>query len=94
MSAAPEYLNPQPALRDRLLGLVEQILGRPGASRTVPVDARLSEVGINSIQMVNLMIAAEVEFDISIPQNEITPDNFRSVASIEALIARLLALKP
>ena len=38
--------------------------------------------------------AAEVEFDISIPQNEITPDNFRSVASIEALIARLLALKP
>jgi len=94
MSAALEHLNPPPAPRERLLALVEQILGRPGASGTVPLDARLSEVGMNSIQMVNLMLAAEVEFDISIPQSEITPDNFRSVASIEALIVRLLALTP
>jgi hypothetical protein len=35
----------------------------------------------------------EGEFDLSIPQQDITPDNFRSVTSIEVLLERLLALK-
>ncbi len=46
---------------------------------------------MSSIKMVNLMLAVEGEFDLSIPQNDITPENFRSVLSIEALLARLLA---
>ena len=49
---------------------------------------------MSSIKMVNLMLAVEAEFDLTIPQGDITPDNFRSVASVEALLVRLLALKP
>jgi acyl carrier protein len=81
-------------IRDRLLRLVGQILGKPAeAAASLPADARLSELGMSSIKMVNLMLAVESEFDLSIPQGEITPDNFRSVVSVEALVARLLALK-
>jgi acyl carrier protein len=40
------------------------------------------------------MLAVETEFDLTIPQSDITPENFRSVASVEALLARLLARKP
>jgi acyl carrier protein len=40
------------------------------------------------------MLAVEAEFNISIPQNDITPDNFRSVLTVEALVHRLLALTP
>jgi acyl carrier protein len=76
------------------LRLVGQILGKPDSAATLPVDGRLSDLGMSSIKMVNLMLAVEVEFDVSIPQQDITPDNFRSVASVEALVARLLALKP
>lgn len=82
------------AVRERLLTLVAQILGKPGEAQSIPLDARLSELGMSSIKMVNLMLAVEGEFDLSIPQNDITPENFRSVQSIEALLARLLALKP
>jgi acyl carrier protein len=82
------------AVRERLLTLVAQILGKPGEAHSLAVDARLSELGMSSIKMVNLMLAVEGEFDLSIPQNDITPENFRSVQSIEALLARLLALKP
>ena len=84
---------PSSVLRARLLTLIAQILNKADA-HSLPVDARLSELGMSSIKMVNLMLAVEAEFDLSIPQNEITPENFRSVASIEALLARLLALKP
>jgi len=73
---------------------VGQILGKPAeAASSLPSDARLSELGMSSIKMVNLMLAVETEFDLTIPQGEITPENFRSVATVEALIERLTALK-
>jgi acyl carrier protein len=75
--------------RERLIDLIRQILGPPAASRPLPIDARLSELGMSSIKMVNLMLAIEVEFDLTIPQAEITPDNFQSIASVERLVRRL-----
>jgi acyl carrier protein len=83
-----------PSIRERLLRLAGQILGkRAEAASSLPTEARLSELGMSSIEMVNLMLAVETEFDLTIPQGDITPDNFRSVASVEALVARLLALE-
>lgn len=76
---------------ERLIGLVRQILGQPAASRPLPIDARLSDLGLSSIKMVNLMLAIEVEFGIAIPQSEITPQNFESIASIETLVVKLNA---
>ena len=81
-----------PELRARLLALIGQILDQSDG-QSLPVDARLSELGMSSIKMVNLMLAVEGEFDLSIPQQDITPDNFRSVTSIEDLLERLLAVK-
>ena len=62
--------------------------GRP-ERRRLPITARLNELGMSSMKMINLMLAIEVEFDIAIPQAEITPDNFDSIASVDALV-RLL----
>lgn len=75
--------------RARLIDLIRQILGPPAASRPLPIDARLSDLGMSSIKMVNLMLAVEVEFAITIPQAEITPENFASIASVEGLVLRL-----
>ncbi len=93
MSAEPLPTSEHSGIRDRLLRLVGQILGKPDPADFVPPEARLSELGMSSIKMVNLMLAVETEFDLTIPQGEITPDNFRSVATIEALLARLLAVR-
>jgi acyl carrier protein len=93
MTDGPSASTAHSSVRDRLLQLVGQILGKPDAAPSLPVEARLSELGMSSIKMVNLMLAVEVEFDLTIPQGDITPDNFRSVATVEALVARLLALK-
>ncbi|HUL47810.1 MAG TPA: phosphopantetheine-binding protein [Steroidobacteraceae bacterium] len=93
MSPGSENQNPTSALRDRLLGLVERVLERPGAGPTLPPEASLSELGVSSLKMVGLMLSVEAEFDLSIPQNEITPENFRSINSIQALVARLTAAK-
>jgi acyl carrier protein len=93
MTDVPTDVRQHAAIRDRLLRLVGQILGKPEAAASLPAEARLSELGMSSIKMVNLMLAVETEFDLTIPQGDITPENFRSVASVEALLARLLSLK-
>jgi acyl carrier protein len=93
MTDVPTDARQQASIRDRLLRLVGQILGKPETAASLPPEARLSELGMSSIKMVNLMLAVETEFDLTIPQGDITPDNFRSVASVEALLVRLLSLK-
>ena len=75
----------------RLVGLVKAVLGAGGVvPDPFPLDAQLSNLGISSLKMVNLMLAVEVEFDIAIAQSDITPENFHSLASIEALIGHTL----
>ena len=75
------------------MALVRQVLGPPAATRPLPIDARLSELGVSSIKMVNLMLALEVEFDLTIAQAEISPENFASIESVENLMERLLDLR-
>lgn len=83
--------NPHPhsSTRERLIVLIRQILGPAGGARPMPIDARLSDLGMSSIKMVKLMLAIEVEFNLAIPQADITPENFESIASVEAMLANL-----
>jgi acyl carrier protein len=40
--------------------------------------------------MVNLMLSVEAEFDLEIPEVDITPANFRSISTISTLVSDLL----
>ena len=77
---------------ERLISLVRAVLGVGAVMpNPFPLDAQLSDLGISSLKMVNLMLAVEVEFDIAIAQADITPENFHSLSSIENLVERTLA---
>jgi acyl carrier protein len=81
----------QEGLSERLVAVVKVVLGAGSViPHPFPVDAQLSDLGISSLKMVNLMLAVELEFDIAIAQSDITPENFHSLASIEALVAHTL----
>jgi acyl carrier protein len=83
-------LDERPSLtRDRLLVLVEQILVKSAVTRPVSVDQPLTAAGLSSIDMVQLMFAIEADFEITIPAAEITPEQFRSIATIAAVIDKL-----
>ena len=80
------------AVSERLISLVKAVLGAGGVVPSpFPLDAQLSDLGVSSLKMVNLMLAVEVEFDIAIAQTDITPENFHSLQSIEILVERTLA---
>jgi acyl carrier protein len=79
---------------ERIIALVERILERKPGAAPLDTRARLNELGMSSMKMINLMLAIEVEFDLTIPQADITPDNFDSIASVETLVVRLLTSPP
>jgi acyl carrier protein len=74
-------------IRNRVMALVRAILEQNAINVTVDPDTRLVDVGLTSMDMVNLMLGVEAEFDFTIPQSEITPENFQSVKALEAMIA-------
>ncbi len=78
------------SLRDRITGLVRDILKAEGRPTEVPSDRRLTDLGLASMDMVSLMLALEAEFDFTIPASDITPETFLTVETIERMVVRLL----
>ena len=73
----------------RISTIVGGLLTKRGAPATVDPKADLLAAGLSSLDLVNLMLAVEGEFDLFLPEDRMTPDNFRSVAAIQALVATL-----
>ena len=79
-------------VQNRILALVNAILKQNSIVSEVHPDTRLVDIGLTSMDMVNLMLGVEAEFDLTIPQSEITPENFQSVKALELMI--IVQLEP
>jgi len=77
-------------VRQRVVGLVHEILARRSVSRKILIEADLREIGLNSLDLVNLMLSVEGEFGLKIPDAEMTLRNFQSIAAIDALVRSML----
>jgi acyl carrier protein len=73
-------------VKDRILALVKSILEQNAITAEVKSETLLVDVGLTSMDMVNLMLGVEAEFDFTIPQSEITPENFQSVNTLQQMI--------
>ena len=69
--------------------VVRRILEARAIAQPVQSHDDLREAGLTSLDMVSLVLSVESEFDVKIPERDITPTNFRSIATIEILVARL-----
>jgi len=69
--------------------VVRRVLDARSIAQLVNSHDDLREAGLTSLDMVSLVLSVEAEFGIKIPEREITPANFRSIATIETLVARL-----
>jgi acyl carrier protein len=73
-------------VQSRLRGLVAAILEQNAIAVELDPQSRLVDVGLTSMDMVNLMLGVEAEFDFTIPQSEITPENFQSIRTLELMV--------
>jgi acyl carrier protein len=77
----------------RVLALVTAILRENSIVVDVLPSSRLFDTGLTSMDMVKLMLGIEAEFDLTIPQSDITPKNFETVDMIEKMILKQASMK-
>jgi acyl carrier protein len=77
-------------VESRLVALVKSILDQNAITAHLARETLLVDVGLTSMDMVNLMLAVEAEFDFTIPQAEITPENFQSIETLNRLVVSQL----
>jgi acyl carrier protein len=71
---------------DRVALVVGRIMAKQAITKGLAPDEDLRAAGLSSLGLVNLMLSVEAEFGISIPERDMTPTNFRSIASISKLV--------
>jgi acyl carrier protein len=73
----------------KIARVVYRLLAEHSIDRTFDAEDDLRDVGLTSLDMASLVLSVEAEFDLLIPERHITPANFRTVATITALVASL-----
>lgn len=81
--------RPDEAVRSRLFGVVGALMQRRQLALPTDLDQSLRDAGLKSLDLVNMMLAVEDEFGIEIPQDLLTMDNFRTIRTIEQLVAQV-----
>ena len=84
---------PSSTSEGKIAKVVHKLLLDHSIDRTFYVQDDLREVGLTSLDMASLVLSVEAEFDLMIPEREITPANFRSVSTITKLVTALLNSK-
>lgn len=74
---------------ERVAVLARRLLAKRAIERPLGAKDDLAASGLSSLDIVNLMLAVEAEFDIKIPERDMTPANFRTVAQIAKLVRGL-----
>src|SRR2546430_5051850 len=78
------------SVQDRVLSVVRSVLEQNAITSDVHLESRLVDIGLDSMDMVALMLKVEAEFDLILPQPEITPETFQSVKTLELMIRNQL----
>ena len=78
---------------DADLGVIEALVRKalPAAAQgaALEADTPLSRLGLTSMASVSLMLGVEGHFGIVIPDDELKPENFRTIGAVAALVSRL-----
>ncbi len=70
----------------RLLTLLRPLLRLLPPTAELPMDADLGKLGLDSLQSIDLLMALEQEFGITIPDEKITVESFSTPAHVLELV--------
>ena len=74
---------------EKVNAVVQRVALDYGVKSPIGADDSLVDRGMTSMALVDLMLAVEADFDITIPQRDLTPANLRSIQSLGLLLERL-----
>jgi acyl carrier protein len=86
-----DQLAPAPdEVLEQVMRVLLGIRPRQSNGQAYHETSNLTDAGFTSVEMVRVMLGVEAAFDIMIPQDMITPENFANAMAISVMIARLV----
>ena len=71
---------------EKVAEIVATLLPEKMRSTRIAYDESLTNAGLNSLAMVNLLLEIEASFNVTMAARLVTPKSFRSIHSISRLI--------
>ena len=78
-----------PPVADRLRDLIVESIDEINGADTLTSDARLADLGMDSVSGLDLLLAMEEEFDVRFPEELLTNEVFESPGSLETVLKSL-----
>ncbi|MCL2385470.1 MAG: phosphopantetheine-binding protein [Alphaproteobacteria bacterium] len=90
MEVSDSSLSDSSLQEERIEAIVRTFVRHWPSDQAIDIDGNLSELGLSSMDMVNLLIAVEAEFNVTVPGTNLSPEHFRSIRTIDRLVSQLL----
>jgi acyl carrier protein len=72
----------------RVITVVQRLIKRP-LNRPIRSDDELTAIGLTSLDVARLVLLVEDEFNLTFPDNDLKPANFRTISTISQLVTRV-----
>lgn len=89
-SARTDIVPTQEGVDQIVMTVLTEIRAFQSGGQAYDWDSNLTDAGFTSIEMVKVMLGIESAFDLMIPQEQITAENFSTPSSIATMMRRLL----
>lgn len=76
--------------RERFQQVLRRHLRLVAADEPIPFESELVAIGLDSLETINLLVDIEATFGISVPGALLTPETFRTPATLERAVAPLV----
>jgi acyl carrier protein len=74
----------------RVTAVVQRLLMERSLNTDVTPESALLNSGLTSIDMVNLVLSVEAEFDLTFAEKDMNARNFGTIATIEQLVSSMV----
>jgi acyl carrier protein len=80
-------------IEEKLHGVLRAHLPAASAEAPLSADDSLTDLGIDSLRLVEFIIDLEETFQIAIPDEEMLAKNFQTVGTVSTLVGRILSVR-
>ena len=91
LSSAPAHLAMAMDVSETVMTVLRGIRPLKADGSAYDTATGLTDAGFTSVEMVQVMLGIEAAFDLMIPQEMITPENFVDAGAIARMVERLTA---
>lgn len=75
-------------MNEKIIEILVNVLDLEGDSQMIGEDDDLTEIGLNSLNAIEIVVNLESEFDIQVDDDDLLIDNLASVKLLRELIER------